>query len=226
MIDQDGVRVQLRGDGLHCPCRGDRFPHEIVHSGFSLECQGLNHDLTSRADMASSMFAPFLNTFTQSAFAQNVGLVAISGVKSRFVVTAGGGILVVLGLFPLLGRVVAAVPTAVLGGAGIVLFGSVAAAGIRTLSKVKYEGNLNLVIVSASIAFGCLPIGKPDFYGASHLVRNHLGLGNQLGCNHGGLAQPIFQWTEVHTIRAGCLRNCCGSTERRARSGGPWTSGR
>ncbi len=119
-----------------------------------------------RADMASSMVAPFLNTFTQSAFAQNVGLVAITGVKSRFVVTAGGGILVVLGLLPILGRVVAAVPTAVLGGAGIVLFGTVAASGIRTLSKVKYEGNLNLIIVATSIAFGCLPIVKPDFYDA------------------------------------------------------------
>ena len=119
-----------------------------------------------RADMASSILAPILNTFTQSAFAQNVGLVAITGVKSRFVVAAGGGILVALGLLPVLGRVVATVPTAVLGGAGIVLFGTVAASGIRTLSKVSYEGNFNLIIVSTSIAFGCLPIVKSDFYDA------------------------------------------------------------
>ena len=117
-----------------------------------------------RADMASSILAPFLNTFTQSAFAQNVGLVAITGIKSRWVVTAGGGILVLLGLLPVLGRVVAAVPTAVLGGAGIVLFGTVAAAGIRTLSTVRFEGNLNLVIVATSLAFGCLPIVKSGFY--------------------------------------------------------------
>lgn len=116
-----------------------------------------------RADMASSILAPFFNTFTQSAFAQNVGLVAITGVTSRFVVAAGGGILVVLGLLPVLGRVVAAVPMPVLGGAGIVLFGTVAASGIRTLSKVKYDGP-NLIIVAASIAFGCLPIVKGDFY--------------------------------------------------------------
>lgn len=119
-----------------------------------------------RADMASSILAPLLNTFTQSAFAQNVGLVAITGVKSRWVVAAGGGMLVVLGLMPVLGRVVAAVPTAVLGGAGVVLFGTVAAAGIRTLGKVKFEGNLNLVIVATSIAFGCLPIVKGGFYDA------------------------------------------------------------
>ncbi|WP_313810355.1 solute carrier family 23 protein, partial [Glutamicibacter sp.] len=118
-----------------------------------------------RADMVSSAVAPIFNTFTQSAFAQNVGLVAITGITSRFVVAAGGGILVVLGLLPVLGRVVGAIPPPVLGGAGIVLFGTVAASGIRTLSKIKYDG-MNLIIVAASIAFGCIPIVKPDFYEA------------------------------------------------------------
>ncbi|WP_166845501.1 nucleobase:cation symporter-2 family protein [Isoptericola sp. BMS4] len=117
-----------------------------------------------RADMASSVVSPFFGSFTQSAFAQNVGLVAITGVRSRFVVSAGGVILVVLGLLPVLGRVVAAVPTPVLGGAGVVLFGSVAASGIRTLAKVDYSNSMNLVIVAASISFGMIPIAKPDFY--------------------------------------------------------------
>ncbi|MFC8600490.1 nucleobase:cation symporter-2 family protein [Isoptericola sp. NPDC057191] len=117
-----------------------------------------------RADMASSVVSPFFGSFTQSAFAQNVGLVAITGIKSRFVVSAGGAILVVLGLLPVLGRVVAAVPTPVLGGAGVVLFGSVAASGIRTLAKVDYGNSMNLVIVAASISFGMVPIAKPDFY--------------------------------------------------------------
>ena len=117
-----------------------------------------------RADMASSVVSPFFGSFTQSAFAQNVGLVAITGIKSRFVVAAGGLILVVLGLLPVLGRVVAAVPTPVLGGAGVVLFGSVAASGIRTLAKVDYANSMNLVIVAASISFGMVPIAKPDFY--------------------------------------------------------------
>ena len=72
----------------------------------------------------------------QSAFAQNVGLVAITGIKSRFVVAAGGMILVVLGLLPIMGRLIAAIPVPVLGGAGLVLFGTVAASGIRTLAKL------------------------------------------------------------------------------------------
>ncbi|MCI0143476.1 purine permease [Arthrobacter bambusae] len=117
-----------------------------------------------RADMLSSAISPIFNSFTQSAFAQNVGLVAITGIKSRFVVSAGGFILVILGLLPVLGRVVAAVPTPVLGGAGVVLFGTVAASGIRTLSKVEYRNNMNLIIVAASIGFGMIPIAAPKFY--------------------------------------------------------------
>src|SRR5690606_28121799 len=104
-----------------------------------------------RADMAATILAPLVNSFPASAFAQNVGLVAITGIKSRFAVAAGGSVLFVLGLFPVLGRVVAAIPEPVLGGAGIVLFGSVAVSGIRTLSRVEYEGNLNLTLVAVAI---------------------------------------------------------------------------
>lgn len=117
-----------------------------------------------RADMASSIFAPVFGSFTQSAFAQNVGLVAVTGVKSRYVVAVGGMILVTLGLLPVMGRVIAAVPPSVLGGAGIVLFGTVAASGIRTLSKVDYDGNMNLIIVATSLGFGMIPIAAPQFY--------------------------------------------------------------
>lgn len=88
-----------------------------------------------RADMISSALAPLFGSFTQSAFAQNVGLVAVTGVKSRYVVASAGLILVTLGLLPVMGRLVAAEPTAVLGGAGLVLFGTVAASGIRTLAR-------------------------------------------------------------------------------------------
>ncbi|WP_397453331.1 nucleobase:cation symporter-2 family protein [Pseudomonas sp. NA-150] len=117
-----------------------------------------------RADMLSSLLAPIFGSFTQSAFAQNVGLVAVTGVKSRFVVATGGVFLVVLGLLPIMGRLVAAVPTPVLGGAGIVLFGTVAASGIRSLAKVDYRNNMNLIIVAASLGFGMIPIAAPNFY--------------------------------------------------------------
>jgi len=117
-----------------------------------------------RADMISSALAPLVGSFTQSAFAQNVGLVAVTGVKSRYVVASAGMILVTLGLLPVMGRLVAAVPTAVLGGAGLVLFGTVAASGIRTLAQVDYRNNMNLIIVATSIGFGMIPIAAPGFY--------------------------------------------------------------
>ena len=83
--------------------------------------------------------------------------------QSRFVVAAGGAILVILGLLPVLGRIMNAIPQPVLGGAGIVLFGSVAAAGIRTLSRVNFT-NSNVLIVAVSIGVGIIPITVPEVY--------------------------------------------------------------
>lgn len=117
-----------------------------------------------RADMLSSAVAPVFGSFMQSAFAQNVGLVAITGVKSRYVVAAGGMILVLLGLLPVMGRFIAAIPVPVLGGAGLVLFGTVAASGIRTLAKIDYNDQKNLIIVATSIAAGMIPIIDHSFY--------------------------------------------------------------
>lgn len=117
-----------------------------------------------RADMASTAVAPLFGSFPCSAFAQNVGLVALTGVKSRYVVATGGFVLLLLGLLPMVGAVVAAIPYPVLGGAGIVLFGSVAASGIRTLSRVDYQDNLNMVIVSVAVAVGIIPIAAPTFW--------------------------------------------------------------
>ena len=78
-------------------------------------------------------------------------------------VAAGGAILVILGLLPVLGRIMNAIPQPVLGGAGIVLFGSVAAAGIRTLSRVNFT-NSNVLIVAVSIGVGIIPITVPEVY--------------------------------------------------------------
>jgi uric acid transporter len=71
--------------------------------------------------------------------------VRLTGVRSRWVVAAAGGFLILLGLFPKLAAVVAAIPLPVLGGAGFALFGTVAATGIRTLSRVDFERNANVL---------------------------------------------------------------------------------
>ncbi|MEA4902653.1 nucleobase:cation symporter-2 family protein [Desulfitobacterium sp.] len=124
-------------------------------------------DLTRglRADGLATMLGGVFNAFPYTAFAQNVGLVALTGVKSRFVVATSGIILVTMGLFPKLATIIASLPNAVLGGAGIAMFGIVAANGIKTLSKVDFEKNPhNLFIVAISIGIGLIPLVAPDFF--------------------------------------------------------------
>ncbi|MFD3974160.1 nucleobase:cation symporter-2 family protein [Streptomyces cyaneofuscatus] len=119
-----------------------------------------------RADTLGSAISPIFNGFMCSAFAQNVGLVAMTKIRSRFVVAAGGGILIVLGLVPVAASVIALVPLPVLGGAGIVLFGTVAASGIQTLATAAMEKGENALIVAAALGIGLIPIAAPQFYHA------------------------------------------------------------
>ncbi|MFM9371463.1 nucleobase:cation symporter-2 family protein [Streptomyces sp. Da 82-17] len=119
-----------------------------------------------RADTLGSAISPLFNGFMASAFAQNVGLVAMTKIRSRFVVAVGGGFLVLMGLCPIAASLIAVVPRPVLGGAGIVLFGSVAASGIQTLAKAGLDKDNNVLIVAVSIAVGLIPIAAPTFYHA------------------------------------------------------------
>lgn len=121
-----------------------------------------------RADGLSSFLGGIFNAFPYTAFAQNIGLIGLTGVKSRFVVAGSGVILVALGLFPKLAALVACIPAPVLGGAGMAMFGMVAANGIKTLSKVNFEGNFNMLVVGVSLAMGLMPMAVPNIY--SHLT--------------------------------------------------------
>lgn len=117
-----------------------------------------------RADMLSSAVAPVFNSFPATAFAQNVGLVALSGIRSRWVVATGGAVLALLGLSPWLAAVVGVIPQPVLGGVGIALFGTVAASGVRTLSRVEYQGTNNLLLVAVALGVGLLPDVSTSFW--------------------------------------------------------------
>jgi xanthine permease len=117
-----------------------------------------------RADGFGTAIGGILNAFPFATFSQNVGLVRFTGVKSRFVVATSGAILILMGLFPKLGAVIASIPLPVLGGAGLVLFGTVAAVGIQVLSRVDFNDNRNLVIVAVSLGFGLFPAVLPGFY--------------------------------------------------------------
>jgi len=115
-----------------------------------------------RTDGLGTLIGGIFNTFPYTSFSQNVGLVAVTGVQSRFVCVAGAIIMIVLGMLPKMAAFVEAIPQFVLGGAGLVMFGMVAATGIRILSAVDYKGNRNnLYIVALSIGFGLIPLVAP-----------------------------------------------------------------
>jgi len=118
-----------------------------------------------RADSLGTIIGAVFNTFPYVSYSQNIGLVGVTGVYSRWVCVAGGVIMLVLGLIPKLAFIVASVPQCVLGGAGFIMFGMVAATGIKILSTVDYAGQRNNVLVIAiSIGFGLIPIVSPNFF--------------------------------------------------------------
>jgi NCS2 family nucleobase:cation symporter-2 len=117
-----------------------------------------------RTDGLGTLIGGVFNTFPYTSFSQNVGLVAVTGVKSRFVCVAGGLIMLALGLLPKMAALVESLPTVVLGGAGLVMFGMVAATGIRILGGVDFKTNrYNSLIVAISIGMGMIPLIAPNF---------------------------------------------------------------
>ena len=117
-----------------------------------------------RTDGLGTLIGGIFNTFPYTSFSQNVGLVAVTGVKSRFVCVAGGLILIALGLLPKMAALVESLPAVVLGGAGLVMFGMVAATGIRILGTVDFKTNrFNAMIVAISIGVGLIPLVAPNF---------------------------------------------------------------
>ncbi|MNO50151.1 Uric acid permease PucK [compost metagenome] len=107
-----------------------------------------------RSEGVAIMLGGIFNAFPYTAFSQNVGLISLSRIKTRNVIFAAGGIMIVLGLLPKLAALTTIVPNAVLGGAMIVMFGSVAISGISILSDVDLRKDGNLLIAACSIAVG------------------------------------------------------------------------
>ena len=117
-----------------------------------------------RVDGLGTIIGGLFNTFPYTSFSQNVGLVGVTGVKSRYVCVMGGVIMILLGVVPKMGALVEAVPTFVLGGAGLVMFGMVAATGVRILSTVDFKSSRNnLFVVAVSVGFGLIPMIAPNF---------------------------------------------------------------
>ncbi|WP_082504166.1 nucleobase:cation symporter-2 family protein [Methylobacterium sp. Leaf111] len=118
-----------------------------------------------RADGLGTVLGGVFNTFPYTAFSQNIGLVGVTGVRSRWVAVIGGVVMLVLGLIPKLAALVEAVPPCILGGAGLVMFGMVAATGTRILGAVDFAANRNnLFVVAVSVGFGLIPLVAPAFF--------------------------------------------------------------
>jgi NCS2 family nucleobase:cation symporter-2 len=132
-------------------------------TGKAIDREALTRGL--RADGVGTLLGGLFNTFPYTSFSQNVGLVSVTGVRSRWVTVTGGGIMLLLGLLPKLAALVEAVPLVVLGGAGLVMFGMVAATGARILTAVDFKTNrYNLFVVAVSVGFGLIPLAAPGFF--------------------------------------------------------------
>ena len=114
------------------------------------------------ADGIGSIIGGALGAFPNTSFSQNVGLIPLTKVASKHVAVMAGIILVILGLFPKFAALINTIPQPVLGGVGIVMFGTVAASGIKTLSKVEINDR-NLLIIATSIGLGLGVTFRPEF---------------------------------------------------------------
>ncbi len=118
-----------------------------------------------RADALGAMVGGLFNSLPYTSYSQNVALVAMTGVRSRFVCAAAGVILILLAAVPKLAVLVTAIPHPVLGGAALVMFGMVAANGVETLGRVDFgRGTRNLYVVALGPGVGLIPTTDARFF--------------------------------------------------------------
>jgi xanthine permease len=137
-----------------------------------------------RAEGLAVMLGGLFNTFPYTTFSQNVGLVQLSGIKSRKPVIYSAGFLVLLGLLPKIGALATIIPSPVLGGAMLVMFGMVAVQGIRMLQQVDFNNDKNLLVAAISIGLGLGVTVQPEI--VQYLPKNL-----QLFCSSGILMASL-----------------------------------
>ncbi|MDR4316385.1 xanthine permease [Niallia circulans] len=117
-----------------------------------------------RAEGIASVIGGIFNSFPYTAYSQNVGLVQLTGVKTKNVIYAAGTILVILGFIPKIAAITTLIPTAVLGGASLAMFGMVVSYGIKMLGQVDFNNQGNLLILACSIGMGLGVTVVPDIF--------------------------------------------------------------
>jgi len=117
-----------------------------------------------RAEGLAIFFGGLMNAFPYTTYSQNVGLVQLSGVRSRNVIYLAGGILISIGLVPKIGAITTLIPAPVLGGAMVPMFGMVVAYGIKMLGNVDMKVQENLLIIACSVGMGLGVTVAPDLF--------------------------------------------------------------
>jgi xanthine permease len=117
-----------------------------------------------RAEGLAIILGGLFNAFPYTTYSQNVGLVQLSGVKGKNVIYTMGAMLVFLGFVPKMGALTTVIPTPVLGGAMVAMFGMVIAYGIKMLSKVEFASQENLLIIACSVGMGLGVTAVPDLF--------------------------------------------------------------
>jgi len=118
------------------------------------------------ADGLTSLVGGLFGAFPLVTFSQNIGVLGLTRTRSRYVAATAGVFLVMLGLFPPLGRLVAAIPGPIIGGIALVMFTAIGVVGIKILNRVEFGVPQNLFIVATSLGIGLVPMVAPNFYGS------------------------------------------------------------
>ncbi|PZU98805.1 MAG: xanthine permease XanP [Pseudanabaena sp.] len=141
-------------------------------------------------DGINSLIAAVLNTFPNTTFSQNNGVIQMTGVGSRYVGFFVSGIFVILGLLPIIGGVFQAIPQPVLGGATLVMFGSIAVAGLNIVASAGLDRR-SMIIVAASLGLGLGVTFSPEIFADKPAIFNNL-FGSAIST--GGLTAILLSW--------------------------------
>ncbi len=132
-------------------------------------------------DGLGSALAAIMSTTPFSSFSQNIGVISLTGVASRYVVALTGALLVLAGLFPVFGALIVSIPLPVLGGAGLMMFAMIIAAGIQMLDSIE-RSKRNGLIIAISIGCGLAVTTRPELLEKlPHFFKEVLGSGITVG---------------------------------------------
>ena len=141
-------------------------------------------------DGVNSLIAAVLNTFPNTTFSQNNGVIQMTGVGSRYVGFFVSGIFAILGLLPIIGGVFQSIPQPVLGGATLVMFGSIAVAGLNIVASAGLDRR-SMIIVAVSLGLGLGVVFSPEIFVGKPAIFSNL-FGSAIST--GGLTAIALSW--------------------------------